>query len=426
MRGYGSLGGNVTNQGDVWPGGSTGTFTITGNYTQDSNGLLTIEVTPADASGRLQVGGSASLGGTLSVTVDSGSYTVGTSYDILHAASGVSGGFSTVTYSQAFAAYITPVVTYSANDVTLKLTAATSGSSPSSDPAFSSGDLYVAANFLQDRMIAGAIAAPLHTDKGYWIQGLGGAGSANRHDIASGGYVLGRGFAVSPDIILGAAFSNDYADTSSNGSHVNGTIIGGEVYGLYEPGRLQLGLSAGGGYSRLAFSRVLPTLHETGQTTGVGPYETAALQLRYRLGGPLLYFTPYAGTTYLHTVTGSAGETGAGVLTLHFGRMETSLGLLQAGLESGYSIPLSAGRLTLWGALGGQGALGAKRAKVVEGLGSEYAPETALAVPEGAFTPSAGLVLEGRQNWRLTAGWGGQWGGAASVQNVTIEGRYVW
>ena len=71
---------------------------MTGNYTQGAGDTLSIEANPTMAS-ELVVSGSASLGGTLGLTFDAGTYTAGTVYTILTAAGGVTGTFGTLTQS---------------------------------------------------------------------------------------------------------------------------------------------------------------------------------------------------------------------------------------------------------------------------------------------------------------------------------------
>lgn len=94
LRGHGSIGGNVTNDGIVRPGGSIGTLTVLGNYTQSPTGTLFIDVSPTAAS-QLKVGGTATLAGTLNVLYGPGTYSA-TSYRIVDAAN-VTGRFASVT-----------------------------------------------------------------------------------------------------------------------------------------------------------------------------------------------------------------------------------------------------------------------------------------------------------------------------------------
>ena len=47
---YGTVGGNLVNNGTVSPGDSPGTLTVNGNYTQNASGNLIIEIAePRDA-----------------------------------------------------------------------------------------------------------------------------------------------------------------------------------------------------------------------------------------------------------------------------------------------------------------------------------------------------------------------------------------
>ena len=98
LGGFGIVGGNVWNNGNVAPGGSIGTLTIRGNYTQTKDGTLTIEIDSKKKYDVLAVGGQAALDGTLRlVKVGKGPrLKVGDKLKILTAAGGVSGEFSKV------------------------------------------------------------------------------------------------------------------------------------------------------------------------------------------------------------------------------------------------------------------------------------------------------------------------------------------
>jgi hypothetical protein len=74
LNGNGKILGNVTNGAIVKPGNSPGTITISGNYTQTAAGTLNIELdgTGAGQFGVLNIGGAATLGGTLNVTLSGG------------------------------------------------------------------------------------------------------------------------------------------------------------------------------------------------------------------------------------------------------------------------------------------------------------------------------------------------------------------
>jgi hypothetical protein len=89
-------------------------------------------------------------------------------------------------------------------------------------------------------------------------------------------------------------------------------------------------------------------------------------------------------------------------------------------------VPVRYGMLTTWAALGGEGTLGNPHVSDTETLGTFQARETALAAPVGAFAPAIGVTLAGNGPWSFGANWGGQFGSAASNENFSVQGRYVW
>lgn len=94
--GHGTVQGNLTNNsgGTVAPGGSIGTTTVTGNYTQGAGSTLQVEVSPT-ANDVLNVTGTATLAGTLQIVFENGTYTA-RKITYLNAGT-VSGSFTTVT-----------------------------------------------------------------------------------------------------------------------------------------------------------------------------------------------------------------------------------------------------------------------------------------------------------------------------------------
>ncbi|MCC7122649.1 MAG: filamentous hemagglutinin N-terminal domain-containing protein [Gammaproteobacteria bacterium] len=122
LSGTGTITGNVVNAGTVAPGNSPGILTVDGNYTQGAGGTLAIEIgglLPGADYDRLAVTGTASLNGTLGVSL-TGGFTPGASdvFRVLTAAAGVNGNFSTVTLPAGY----TPNVGYLPLAVDLGLT----------------------------------------------------------------------------------------------------------------------------------------------------------------------------------------------------------------------------------------------------------------------------------------------------------------
>ena len=81
---------NLTNEGTVAPGNSIGTITVLGNYTSVPGSNLEIEVSPNQAD-FLDITGSATLDGTLTLLPETGNYTGGTTYTIVDADGGLGG-----------------------------------------------------------------------------------------------------------------------------------------------------------------------------------------------------------------------------------------------------------------------------------------------------------------------------------------------
>jgi outer membrane autotransporter protein len=109
------------------------TLNISGNYVQQSGGTYEPLINSAGQSDRLNITGSAALGGTLNVHALPGNYLPGTVYTILQAADGVSGRFATVTDNLPM---VNLTVQYNADNVLLDIVTPTEPGS--SSPTFAS------------------------------------------------------------------------------------------------------------------------------------------------------------------------------------------------------------------------------------------------------------------------------------------------
>ena len=85
LTGTGTVDGNVANAGTTSPGASPGTLTIDGDYTQTAGGNLAIEIAgnTAGTFDVLAVTGTASLAGTVTVTLDAFEPDAGDTFDFL-------------------------------------------------------------------------------------------------------------------------------------------------------------------------------------------------------------------------------------------------------------------------------------------------------------------------------------------------------
>lgn len=96
LSGTGTIDGDVINQGTVAPGASIGTLAITGDYSQGADGTLAIEFGPTGQTDLLDIGGTASLDGTLEYYLLDNDVAVGDVFTFLLADGGVSGTFDLV------------------------------------------------------------------------------------------------------------------------------------------------------------------------------------------------------------------------------------------------------------------------------------------------------------------------------------------
>jgi len=109
----------IASGGNYAPGNSIGTQTVVGNVVFAAGSTFIVEANAAGQADRVNATGTASLAGTVRVLPDAtGTYANLTNYTILTAAGGVSGTFNNVSSSLAF---LTPLLTYGSNTVTLTL-----------------------------------------------------------------------------------------------------------------------------------------------------------------------------------------------------------------------------------------------------------------------------------------------------------------
>ena len=99
LSGSGTVSANLASAGQVNPGASAGALSVTGGYTQSGAGVLNIEIggtTAGSQYDRLSIGGVATLGGTLNITlINSLNPTLGSTFEILTFASR-SGDFTSI------------------------------------------------------------------------------------------------------------------------------------------------------------------------------------------------------------------------------------------------------------------------------------------------------------------------------------------
>lgn len=328
LRGHGIVGGDVNNIGVVWPGGSIGTLTINGNYTQSASGTLKIDVSPTVAS-QLKVGGTANLNGTLDILYGPGTYSSKT-YRIVQAGA-VNGKFTTVTGNAP--AGFDQGVTYSANAVDLDLTNAPVVVAPSNATIF--GGLG-SATLREAQRVNGALLDRLgdlcasvadtgcaHPGKRLWVQAGGTFSHVDGNHGAPNTQDNHYGILAGVDRVLGAwtvgvAGGYSHGDVSETTGDASGKIdtLRLAVYGGRGLGPVDVAGTVGYAYDFVSTQRDFGSL---GSTNGTGHAQelTAGLQASLPV--------PFATKSGVFTLTPRVG--------LRYAYVD-GLGLAESGLAS--------------------------------------------------------------------------------------------
>jgi fibronectin-binding autotransporter adhesin len=137
LGGNGTIGGLVaTSNSIVSPGNSIGQLNVSGNVSFAAGSTYAVEVNAAGAGDRIAATGTASLaGGTVQALASAGNYAPSTRYNILTASGGLTGQFAGVTSNLAF---LTPSLSYDANNAFLTLAIAMQDSGSGQPLRFSS------------------------------------------------------------------------------------------------------------------------------------------------------------------------------------------------------------------------------------------------------------------------------------------------
>jgi autotransporter-associated beta strand protein len=125
LKGDGTIIGILTNSGVVAPGLPVGTLILTGNFSQAASGSLQLALASTSSYDSLRSSGSALLGGTLDVSLDSFAPTAGDQFTVLRFTSRT-GGFAT-TNLPALSSGLGWTVTYLSTGVVLAVTGGPAG-----------------------------------------------------------------------------------------------------------------------------------------------------------------------------------------------------------------------------------------------------------------------------------------------------------
>ncbi|CAJ0679333.1 autotransporter domain-containing protein [Ralstonia mannitolilytica] len=337
LRGHGTVSGDVSSSGVVAPGGSIGTLSVGGNYTQGSTGTLAIEVSPTDAS-QLRVGGAAALGGSLAIVFDPGTYTA-RRYTVLSAANGVTGRFANVSTATAGASLGTlqTSVDYGANAVDLLLAEATAPGAPGGGTvvAPTKTSIYTALGttaLLQaqsaNAALLGRLSGPqdaLGGANNVWATASGSSTKVGGTGNAPGFLTHTYGFLAGAEGRMGAATvgaAGGYTHTTlgEDTTGASGAIdtLRVALYGAQPMGAINLSATVGYGLDFFSQKRPFGSVG-TAEGDHLAHEFTAATQasLPLEMGG--LRLAPHLGLRYAYVRGSGFGEDGANGQNLQVG-----------------------------------------------------------------------------------------------------------
>ncbi|WP_175747792.1 autotransporter domain-containing protein [Burkholderia ambifaria] len=336
LRGHGTVSGDVSSSGLVAPGGSIGTLSVGGNYTQAAGGTLSIEVSPTEAS-QLRVGGAATLNGSLAVLFDPGTYTA-RRYTVLSAANGVTGRFANVgtTTAGANLGALQSSVDYGANGVDLLLAEA-AGPTPAGPTVIAptKTSIYTALGttaLLQAQgassTLLGRLVGPQDNAAGsrsVWAVAsgsstkVGGTGGAPGFLTHAYGFLAGAGGRLG-DATIGAAGGYTHTTLGEDTTGASGAIdtLRVALYGAQPVGAVNLSATVGYGLDFLSQKRPFGSAG-TAEGDHLGHEFTAATQASLPMDAGGLRIAPHIGLRYAYVRGSGFGESGANGQNLHVG-----------------------------------------------------------------------------------------------------------
>jgi len=337
LRGHGMVSGDISSSGVVAPGGSIGTLSVGGNYTQGATGTLAIEVSPTDAS-QLRVGGAAALGGSLAIMFDPGTYAA-RRYTVLSAGSGVTGRFANVSMATAGAnlGTLQTSVDYGTNAVDLLLAEATGPSTPGSPTvvAPTKTSIYTALGttaLLQaqgaNSALLGRLSGPQDAPGGsndVWVTASGSSTKVGGTGNAPGFLTHAYGFLAGAEGRLGAATvgaAGGYTHTTlgEDTTGASGAIDALRValYGAQPMGAVNLSATVGYGLDFFSQKRPFGSVG-TAEGDHLAHEFTAATQASLPMEAGGIRLAPHVGLRYAYVRGSGFGENGANGQNLQVG-----------------------------------------------------------------------------------------------------------
>ncbi|MDA8119043.1 MAG: autotransporter outer membrane beta-barrel domain-containing protein [Gammaproteobacteria bacterium] len=260
--------------------------------------------------------------------------------------------------------------------------------------------------------------------EGAWLKGAGDFGQSQGASVTDFGGITGYGKAVSPNLVVGGAFSGLGTTTHTPQQSLNGQSLGVYGYGIYTQGALRLSASVGAGaLSEDSQRNLAPTgLIATGSTSGW--FTDTGVQAQYLIPMGRTFVMPYGSATYLHTHLNGFSEHGAGSLDLTYGSQTGNLGEFTGGVRTGIDLKDHALTIIPWVELGGTGTAGNRTLTTTEAIGVTNVSAVGQIAPAASFDIGAGVTVTSHGPWAARLAYTEQFAGPTHLNSFTLLGRY--
>jgi fibronectin-binding autotransporter adhesin len=407
LSGTGTVNGTLTNSGTVSPGNAgIGILNVNGAFVQTGTGTLAVDLTTSGVAGTgydqvLVTGtpGTAMLAGTLAITKPTGLYVAGTTYDVVNASGGISGGFTTVTgntispfinlattgivsltgtnqvyrltvvrtaYSVGIGASANPnqiavangfqgLVTGATGDAATVVTAVDNMTAAQAQSFFTQTSpepygAYASALLNQGELFTRQVALQMHatpnTGNGasIWGRGYGqwGKGRDRTYMVGSNqditGGALGVDFHSGPAVFgVAGGYSHDKLDYRAGTSHGKGNSWQVGAYVDYAAGPIDFDLQASYSHGKYTNARTInvATIARTASARFSGNLFKVIGTLGYNADMGSTTLRPFVGFDFSDGKIKSFTETGAGALNLTVAQIDAKRTDLMAGFDLG-------------------------------------------------------------------------------------------
>lgn len=311
LQGHGMIAGSVSSTGTVQPGGSIGTLTIAGNYTQTSSGTLQSDVTPT-ANSVLNVLGDATIAGGLVINAQSGTYSRKT-YTLL-SSNRLTGQFGTINTN--LASNIRYQINYDTQNVYFEITYVGPSTADTQSALNTTANYLQSSLILQNAVLVNSLGydCTVFDQRGICISVGGRNTIVQAREINNTSGLLIAAYRVAPQWRLGL-FADQNLSASNPSSYVqlgNATPLVG-AFAAWSENSLGTGweVRMAGAYGQKSVNITRPVVGTSEAGSGSSNLTNQGVQATVKYGFPVAArwtVSPYAGMRYTQSMVGAYTE----------------------------------------------------------------------------------------------------------------------